>query len=170
MPVLIVGGGLAGLTAAYLLHHEGIGFELFEARERLGGRVVSVDASAKPAREGFDLGPSWFWPDMQPRMAEFVALGLATFAQNSEGDVLFHRMSREAPQRYRGTAQQAQSMRLVGGTGALIAALAAALPAQCLHIGARVTGLRLCKDGVEAALRDCQELTERSIVLRCRIV
>ena len=155
MPVLIAGGGLAGLTAAYLLHREGIGFELFEARERLGGRVMSADASGNPAAEGFDLGPSWFWPQMQPRMAEFVeALGLATFAQNSAGDVLFHRMSREAPQRYRGMAQQAQSMRLVGGTSALIAALAAALPAHCLHIGARVRGLRLRQDGVEAALRE----------------
>ncbi|GLR65745.1 hypothetical protein GCM10010909_04230 [Acidocella aquatica] len=151
--VLIAGGGLAGLTSAYLLHREGIGFELFEARDRLGGRVMSLDASGNPAAEGFDLGPSWFWPQLQPRMAEFVeALGLTTFAQNSEGDVLFHRMSREAPQRYRGMAQEAQSMRLVGGTGALIAALAASLPAHCLHIGARVTALHLREDGVEAAL------------------
>jgi len=40
--VVVVGGGLAGLTTAYRLHTNGIDVELFEARERVGGRVLSV--------------------------------------------------------------------------------------------------------------------------------
>ena len=63
-PVLIIGGGLAGLTAARLLHHAGIGFQLLEARDRLGGRILSTDASGEVSDDGFDLGPSWFWPGM----------------------------------------------------------------------------------------------------------
>ncbi|MCZ4061080.1 NAD(P)-binding protein [Pantoea sp. LMR881] len=35
-PVIIVGGGLAGLNAARLLNRSGIQFKLFEARDRLG--------------------------------------------------------------------------------------------------------------------------------------
>ncbi|MCX7979044.1 MAG: FAD-dependent oxidoreductase, partial [Bdellovibrionaceae bacterium] len=40
--VLIVGGGLAGLTAAYELKKAGVPFRLFEASSRLGGRVMTL--------------------------------------------------------------------------------------------------------------------------------
>jgi monoamine oxidase len=116
-PLLIVGGGLAGLTAARRLHRAGIAFRLFEARQRLGGRILSVDVEGVVAADGFDLGPSWFWPDTQPALDALVSeTGLAAFPQNSEGDILVHRMSREPPQRYRLSAQQVpRSMRLTGG-------------------------------------------------------
>lgn len=40
-PVAIVGGGLAGLTAAHALRHHGIPFRLFEASDRLAGLARS---------------------------------------------------------------------------------------------------------------------------------
>ena len=137
--VAIIGGGLAGLYAARLLHAEGIDFKLMEARQRLGGRILSADASGAACEDGFDLGPSWFWPQMQPQMAGLArALGLATFPQHNAGDVIFERMSRETSWRYRATHQQPQSMRLAGGTGVLIAALAKQLPRASVLIEARV--------------------------------
>jgi monoamine oxidase len=63
------------------LQSKRVGFRIVEARDRLGRRILSVD--------GFDLGPSWFWPDLHPDMAAVVAeLGLAAFPQHDEGDVL----------------------------------------------------------------------------------
>jgi monoamine oxidase len=150
--VAIVGGGLAGLHAARLLHRAGIDFALFEARDRIGGRILTVDDAGQPSEDGFDLGPSWFWPRMQPAMGALVAeLGLAAFAQNSDGDAIFERMSREAPQRYRGIADQ-QSMRLVGGAAALARALARDLPQDRLTLGARVTAMALAGGGVELTI------------------
>lgn len=42
-PILILGGGLAGLTAAYQLQKAGLHSELFEASARLGGRIFTKD-------------------------------------------------------------------------------------------------------------------------------
>src|SRR5918997_5803687 len=79
-PVAIIGGGLAGLHAARLLRSEGVAFRLLEARDRLGGRILSADTAGRVSADGFDLGPSWFWPDLHPAMAAIVAeLGLEAF-------------------------------------------------------------------------------------------
>lgn len=150
--VLIVGGGLAGLTAARLLHRAGVGFRLLEARNRLGGRILSVDASGEPSDDGFDLGPSWFWPQMQPAMGDLVRdLGLNAFEQYSNGDVLFQQTARDAPQRYGGMRQEPSSMRLFGGTGAIIARLAENLPANSIELGAQVTHVSI--DGESAIVQ-----------------
>ncbi len=42
-PVVIVGAGLAGLTAAYRLARAGIPSRIFEASQRLGGRIFTKD-------------------------------------------------------------------------------------------------------------------------------
>lgn len=150
-PVLIVGGGLAGLVVARQLHQAGIGFVLLEARDRLGGRVLTVAAGSAGSAEGFDLGPSWFWPDIQPAMAALVRrLGLPAFAQHGDGDMLFERVRGEPPRRLQGMYQAPPSMRIAGGSGALVAALAAGLPAPCIRLGVRVTGVTLRGAEVEA--------------------
>jgi NADPH-dependent 2,4-dienoyl-CoA reductase/sulfur reductase-like enzyme len=40
--VIIIGGGLAGLTCAYELMHAGCNVTVLEARHRIGGRVLSL--------------------------------------------------------------------------------------------------------------------------------
>ena len=68
----IVGGGLAGLTAAWQLHRLGLPFTLFEASGRLGGTVETVH------RDGFtiDMGPDG-WVTEKPWAAELAReLGL----------------------------------------------------------------------------------------------
>ena len=57
--VAIVGGGLCGLALAHSLQARGADWRLFEARDRLGGRILS-----QPDGRGgrIDLGPTWFWP------------------------------------------------------------------------------------------------------------
>jgi monoamine oxidase len=153
--VVVIGGGLAGLHAARLLQAAGVDFEVVEARDRLGGRILTVDAAGDPATDGFDLGPSWFWPRMQPAAADLVAeLGLPTFFQHDEGDVAFERMSRETVYRYPAVEREPQSARLSGGTATLIRSLAADLPGSRLSVGIRVDTMTLAADAIRLGLSD----------------
>ena len=160
--VAIIGGGLAGLHAAHLLHRAGVSFQLFEARDRLGGRILTVDEAGRAAEVGFDLGPSWFWPDMQPGLEDLVdELRLGTFSQHTDGDMLYERGLRECPHRMRGMGQEPRSMRLTGGGVSLIKALANNLPKNALQLGAAVTDLRLIEAGIELTCQRHGKLPQR---------
>ncbi len=90
---------------------------------------------------------------MQPAIGNLVAeLGLRAFAQYSRGDTLFERAAREGPSRLPGMAQQPQSMRLAGGSAALIRVLASGLPDSALNTSAAVTGLRLTNFGIDVTI------------------
>lgn len=81
LDVLVVGAGLAGLAAARALHDQGCSVLVLEARERVGGRVLSHALG----HDSVDLGAQWIGPG-QPRIAALVAeLGLTTFPQWSAG-------------------------------------------------------------------------------------
>lgn len=125
--IAIIGGGLSGLYAALLLERQGItDYVLLEARDRLGGRISSaVLADGRGLMGGaFDLGPSWFWPDHQPNLDQFVTeLGLSRFEQHEQGEILLERRGDAPAQRVSGYGSAAVSMRLEGGMVALIDAI-----------------------------------------------
>lgn len=103
--VAIVGAGVSGLYAAYRLKQAGINdFVMLEARHRIGGRILSVAAleadSDDNNRNRFDLGPSWFWPQYQPQLADLIrSLGLETLMQFEQGDTLIQRSTLQPPTR-----------------------------------------------------------------------
>ena len=165
--VAIVGGGLAGLAAGRRLHHAGIDFVLLEARERLGGRILSVGADGVPADDGFDLGASWFWPAMQPALASLAHdLGLAVFAQHVDGHWLIERTRSAPPLRYPSMRQEPASMRIAGGTGALTDALARSLPPDRVHPGTPVARVVLEDAAVTLSGADGSPLLEaRQVIL-----
>ena len=160
--VALIGGGLSGLTAAMLLEQQGVhDVVLFEARPTLGGRNLSVDAAGavvdarEPALDRFDLGPSWFWPGLQPQLDHLVEeLGLQRFAQFEDGDLLFERGPQGPPLRMQGYASSPPSMRLAGGTGALIAAIGARLSHTQLRTGETVQRLRHLGSHIELHSED----------------
>lgn len=154
--IAIVGGGLSGLYAAFRLEQAGIGdYRLFEARDGFGGRILSAplpDALGTTSREAdrFDLGPTWFWPDMQPQLDRLIHdLGLPRFAQHEAGDMVVERSRTEPPRRMRGYPTSPVSMRLVGGMDSLTDALRRRLDPARLIAGQPVRRLRRSDQGVE---------------------
>jgi monoamine oxidase len=146
--ILIVGGGLAGLSIAAGLKAGGADCLLVEAADRLGGRILTRTIGGA----AFDLGPAWFWPD-QPRMAALVArLGVQQFDQYSDGASIFQDQS-GAVQRGHGFASMQGSYRVAGGMGALIDGLQGQLPDQTVQLNTTVTSLTKTQTGVTAQVQ-----------------
>ena len=134
LEIAIVGAGICGLTLGRELAARGVSFALFEARERLGGRVLSVQNPTSGER--LDLGPTWFWPDTQPavrRLAE--ELGLERFDQHDPGSALLLSDPEEPPATRATPHLHAGAQRLKGGMASLVESLAAAFPQEALHLG-----------------------------------
>lgn len=90
--VVIIGGGLSGLHTAYECHKHGLDYLLLEARNRLGGRVLSANDSVyEPEHPAIDLGPSWFWPGQSGMQRLIAELQLTNFVINQYGlgDAIF---------------------------------------------------------------------------------
>jgi monoamine oxidase len=82
--VVVVGAGLAGLVAARDLVASGLEVVVFEARDRVGGRVLNADIGG----EVVEVGGQWIGPD-QSHMLDLVAgLGLQTFPTRDDGEHL----------------------------------------------------------------------------------
>lgn len=165
--IAIVGGGLSGLYAAALLEKHGLtDYLLLEASPSFGGRIDSVPSAlpplgdrgaAKETKGRFDLGATWFWPQLQPQLGRLVAeLGLETFAQHEAGDMLIERALHQAPARMRGYVSTPPSMRIAGGMGALVDAIQRQLLSPSLFSGQRVRHLRQTEFGIELGTEDAE--------------
>ena len=125
---VIVGGGLCGLALAADLERNGQSYRLFEARERLGGRVLTIKPENHAA---MDLGPAWFWPEIHPRVTRLVSeLGLISFPQHDQGQVLRIKDADGKLENLGENPVHNGAMRLRGGMQALIEAFAKIVPAE----------------------------------------
>jgi monoamine oxidase len=158
--VLIAGGGLAGLYLANQLEQAGIDYLLVEARDRLGGRVLSLPARGSDAQaDRYDLGPAWFWPS-QPRLMRLAnELDVSVFPQYSDGNLVFQDAGGTV-QRDLQYSTMAGSLRVSGGVGRLIEGLAQRLPADKVHLAQKVTRLSLSGVGVRAGIQNDEGETE----------
>ncbi len=154
--ILVIGGGLSGLSLARQLHAAGRDVRLGEARDRLGGRILSED--------GLDLGPAWFWPG-QPRIAALISrLGLRRFDQYGTGALTFEDEQGRI-ERGRGFASMEGSWRLEGGLGRLIEALSHELPQDRIHLATPVTRLTKTARGVEVVTQAGEAFHAERVVL-----
>ena len=162
---VIIGGGLSGLALAHKLQQQGREFALFEARDRFGGRILSVPGDGM----ALDLGPAWYWPSTQPRMTRLVtALGLKSYAQHDEGTVLNLTDPDKAPQAYPTEGVHGGAQRLEGGMASMVQALVEKLPTDMLHLGHVLVAIIKHSDHVELHFR-CGEsiklIAARRVVL-----
>ena len=151
--VLIIGAGLCGLAVAKGLTDRNADWLLLEARDRVGGRILTrqsdrVAADAVPA----DMGPSWIWPG-QPRVAGLLqSLDIGVFEQYSAGRLVYEDETGQV-RRDLDYSTMAGSLRIDGGSARLVRDLAATLPVERLLCEHRVQRIRRGKAGYEVELQ-----------------
>ncbi|KAJ0167049.1 putative flavin-containing monoamine oxidase A [Colletotrichum tanaceti] len=100
--VVIIGAGLAGLSAAHQVRKAGLGCVVLEARDRVGGKTWSLSMEEEEEDDGhggrgdghggrgagaFDLGAAWINDTNQSRMMELARrYGADLMEQNTTGN------------------------------------------------------------------------------------
>jgi monoamine oxidase len=141
---IIVGGGLSGIYAAFLLAARTQSLILLEARSRVGGRILS------PAHDGFfaDLGPSWYWPVMNPRIKALIQeLGLKGYPQFEAGLARFQGRDGRTDT-VDGCPMYPLGWRLAGGIISLVHGLGARIPKDVIRLNHPVCEIERLPDGV----------------------
>lgn len=160
MNVLIIGGGLSGLAVADGLQAQGDDYIIAEARDRVGGRIVTEHLDGGY----FDMGPAWVWPG-QPRIAALIKrFRLEVFEQHTDGLTTVEDTHGQV-QQGRGHAAMQGSWRLKGGLDVVTQALARGLPAARLRLSAPVTHIARTVQGVTATLANGDTLAADKVVL-----
>ncbi|TZF84739.1 FAD-dependent oxidoreductase [Pedobacter sp. BS3] len=143
--IIIIGGGLSGLTLAYLLSKRNSSAIVLEASSRLGGRIQTIKGALETPLE---LGATWF-SDMHPNLLSLIdELGLQKYPQFSKGISLFQTKSFEQPQKFFIPEAENPSYRLAGGTQLLIDALAQNLPDKNICLNTKVAAIQETANGL----------------------
>ncbi|MDD2926656.1 FAD-dependent oxidoreductase [Rhodoferax sp.] len=163
--VAIVGAGLCGLALAHMLVAQGVSLRLIEARERLGGRILTQPCEA--TGQALDLGASWFWPETEPRITALLSeLGLASHAQHDPGDALWLTDPNREPERRSEVGGIHVGARAVtGGAARIIHTLAESLPPGSVRTAAAVHLLRDRGEYIELICRTGPAIRARQVVL-----
>lgn len=158
--IVIVGGGLSGLAATWQLHRHGVDVRLIEARERTGGRVLSV----RVGESVFDCGPSWVWHG-QPHVAGILEhFGISVYEQICDGDLL-HQNAEGSIRRDSVLKPMEGALRVCGGVAAIADAMRAELPNGIVHCGAVVTSLVAGDDCVTVSTDDGRKFQAQRVAL-----
>lgn len=160
--IIIIGGGLSGLTLAYLLKAKGVEATVLEGSDRLGGRIQTVKGTLETPLE---LGATWF-SDMHPNLLSLIAeLDLQQYPQFSKGTSLFQTKSFEPPQKFFVPEAENPSYRIVGGTQMLTDALSQKLSSERIKLNTKIVAIKATENGLSAATSSGEQYDAGKIVL-----
>jgi monoamine oxidase len=147
--VVVVGGGLAGLTAADALHAAGVSVHVVEGRDFVGGRTMTVHPEGLPEGAWFDVGATWHWTD-QPRVQALARdLGVDVFPQYRAGRAVVEDTPGGAPESVEIPPPDPAELRFVGGAQGVCERLAARLPPDSISLGTAAVAVDATDGGLE---------------------
>ncbi len=158
--VLIIGAGLTGLTAAYFLRNKDIRVSIVEARDRLGGRIHTLYKDEQAPQE---MGATWIGKKHTTLWRLLEELDLQLFEQILGDRAIFDPISTSPPQVVQLPPNNDPTYRIVGGTSALIEALASPISPHQIHLNQAVQSIRKVQDVFSVQTADTE--FEASVVI-----
>ncbi|MFT6333373.1 MAG: monoamine oxidase [Saprospiraceae bacterium] len=147
--ILIIGAGLTGLTIAYALKDSNLSIKIVEARNRIGGRIETVETVDGVKVE---MGATWLG-NKHTYLARLLAeLGINTFEQIIGDTAIYEAISTSPHYLARIPPNPEPSLRITGGSEALIKKLSSYISVENIFLDAKVESIKKSKIGV---ITDC---------------
>lgn len=137
---IIIGAGLTGLTVAYLLKKKGIAALVLEARDRIGGRILTRYKENEPPIE---MGATWLGQKHQSLNNLLNDLGIEIRAQVLGQTAIYEPISTSPHQIVQLPPNTDPSFRICGGSSVLIDTLAGFLDATQIQLKQAVDSIQL---------------------------
>lgn len=158
--IIVIGGGLTGLTIAYLLKKRGIPVTILEARERLGGRIHTIyNAGEAP----LEMGATWLGQKHTQLLDLLQQLGLEVYNQFMNESAIYDLDGVDPPQLYKLPPDNEPNYRIKGGTSELIKTLASHLDENHLVLGKVVQSITFDLEQFQIKTNSCQYMADMVI-------
>lgn len=144
--IIIIGGGLCGLTSAYLLNKKGFKPIIFEARDRLGGRIFTLRNDGETPIE---MGATWLGKKHQHLLELLDELNIDITEQYMGDKGYYEPMSISPPQLVNLPPNEEPSYCIQGGSDNLIYSLSHYLDENQILLNQSVTSIRKHDNKVE---------------------
>jgi monoamine oxidase len=144
--VLIIGGGLTGLTLAYLLKQNEINFIIVEARNRLGGRIQT---KYNDGEAPIELGATWLIDQQNSALELLKDLNITVFEQHYGNTAIYHPNGSKTPQLVDLPKNNSKSYRINNGTFSMIEALIKRLDNGKIKTNEIINSIKLNSNGME---------------------
>jgi monoamine oxidase len=145
MKITIIGAGLSGLSLTYLLKKNNINATILEARERIGGRILTTNNEGEAPTE---MGATWVGSQHTALMSLLKELNIGVFEQAMSDRAIYEAISTSPPQLVRLPPNNDPSYRIQGGTSKLIQALADSLDNGQIQTGQIVKSIKEEVNGI----------------------
>lgn len=144
--ILIIGGGLTGLTLAYLLKSTTLSVQIVEARTRLGGRIHTVQSGDTPV----DMGATWLGAKHQSLIQLLEELQIPVTPQFYGGAAIYEPISTSPWKLVNWSGEMEPTYRIVDGSSSLINRLAENIAAEQIHLSEAIKSIDISEDGITA--------------------
>ncbi len=136
--IVVIGGGLTGLTLAYLFKDSNKRVHIIEARKRLGGRILT---SYKESSAPIEMGATWLGSKHTQLNALLKALKIDIFQQVLGDTAIYEPISTSPHQLVTLPPNNEPSFRIKGGIATLIQRLANFISDEQIYLQQTVTSI-----------------------------
>ena len=158
--IVIIGGGLTGLTLAYHLRKRNKKVIILEARERLGGRILSIKNDDEAPLE---MGATWIHGHHQATLGLIAELGLSVFEQAFGEYAIYDVSPQLSPQIVNFPSSGHPSFRIEDGSSQLIDRLASNIDSRDIYLGQNITTINQI-EGAIFCLSDTHTFESKLVV------